>query len=149
MIKTIICKDPKELDQLCNDFMIQQRKNLPVRTETIVYNFGNQISVEHKATIFYDHNFKYPDEQEMDDIEIETLTINEEKIGKGAIWKQKDGSLKGKWNDENIDIPEKLTTLILSNPKVETKVKGVNCVIIPNKYKDSPKKPDYVILPKK
>jgi hypothetical protein len=155
MIRTLINKDIQKLDEQVNEFMAMMKRNLPVRTEALVWN-GEVI---HKATIFFEENFGNTNKmqeviEEVESVEAET-EIKEiepkpkkENLKIGAIWKQKDGSLSGTINSKRIKIPDTIKQKILDlqeSSHLNFEFAGQEVVVFTNKYKTTIKHPDYVL----
>lgn len=143
MIKTIVSDDVNRLDMEVNEFMTSRKRNLPVRTEAYVLNFGDSAKVYHKATIFYDEPFA--------DSELaqNTSTIRE-KVG--ALWIQKDNSISGTLDidakGERIGIPDNLApslAFLKEDTELEMTIKNHKVKVIRNKFKKEAKHPDYII----
>lgn len=143
MIKTIVSDDVNRLDMEVNEFMTSRKRNLPVRTEAYVLNFGDSTKVYHKATIFYDEPFG--------DSELPSKTSSiREKVG--ALWIQKDNSISGTLDintkGERIGIPDNLApslAFLKEDTELEMTINDHKVKVIRNKFKKEAKHPDYVI----
>lgn len=153
MIKTFISKSPEEVDQLCNNFMRDKGKSMPVRTESYaVPNNDSGATVYHKAVVFYDEP-KEPEIQATHTGSMFTDPIKKKSDDKlGAIWKRANGELSGV-----IEKTPFVFTEALRNSMNATKTKSGEDMlvgeiydkqvrILKNKFKTMPKHPDYIIF---
>lgn len=142
MIKTFINKNSEELDTLVNAFMTIKKSNLPVRTETYIASDG---VTHHKAVVFYNESFP-ADSEVGTEVPGGTSPVSKpEKVG--ALWYQNDGKLTGLWKDKSkIEIDEKTASTLAGGSGVDTAMKGVLVRIIKNKFKDTAKHPDFVLM---
>ena len=153
MIKTFISEDITQLDKMTNDFMCEKARNLPVRTESFVVNYGNSLKIYHKNTVFFDENLTK--KEEIEEINVPENNLDTEKETKatnkiGALWIQSDGKMiSGTLQNERIVIPENIREKIhniYGSDKLEMKIKDSPVVIIRNKFKNTAKHPDFVIM---
>ena len=166
MIHTIVAKTVAELDASVNAFMTTRRQNLPVRTEVFVVpgEAAGSNFVYHKATIFYDDRFPLPPDystgaqvqtpvQQPPQVPYNPAVVNQaiaetkKQEDRGALWVQKNGSVTGKFRDENIAVPLAIIETVKSQGSAEINLKGVTLRVIANKFKKTAKHPDYVLLP--
>tara|TARA_Y100000310_G_C20670209_1_gene809824 strand:- start:336 stop:779 length:444 start_codon:yes stop_codon:yes gene_type:complete len=144
----IFTGNPIKVAKDVNDFMEKQGKDLPVRTD--IDKEGNYV-----ATVFYNGVAPTP------------MAIPEEKVNIGfgentssdkigALWVQKDKSVRGKINEEQFnafDIKELNTkfeqvTTKSGKTMLEGDFKGTEIRIIENAFKKTEKHPDYIVFKK-
>lgn len=144
-----------------NDFMKEQGKDLPVRTD--IDDKG-----EYVATVFY--NGVLAIDQLMTPLssskkDTTDFNIGEEEVVKdskgsddkvGALWIQKDKSIRGKFQGGNyamlnVEAMKKEFTEVTSkagNPMLEGTIEDVEVRIIKNGYKKTENQPDFIIFKK-
>jgi len=156
MIKTLVCEHLTELDKQVNDFMVIQKKNLPVRTESFVVLVNDNAVVYHKATIFFDEKFS-----QLETVSSNTgdgMVVTEESVSSdkpekiGALWLQDDKSLSGTFRDARIKIPAEVREQLLVigvKEDLTLTMKNEQVRVIRNKFKETKKQPDFVIFEKK
>jgi len=137
-----------------NDFMKEQGKDLPVRTD--IDDKG-----EYVATVFYNgvlaiDRLMSPlgEEEVVEDSKSSNSKGSDDKIG--ALWIQKDKSIRGKFQDGNyamlnVEAMKKEfteTTSKAGNPMLEGTIEDIEVRIIKNEYKKTENQPDFIIFKK-
>ena len=161
MIKTFVAWDVEKLDDMANTFMRQIKKNLPVRTDAVVWTEGAAIKVMHRATVFYDERFdtvlyttkEYPEDvtkseekgYEQHRQDEQSQKSKSEKLG--ALWVQEDGSIRGNFNNNKISLQQKHVDALRDTDRVyKITIHETEAVIMKNKFKKEKRQPDYVIM---
>lgn len=162
MIKTFIATTVDELDNCVNKFMREKKQNLPVRDGQMFV----QDKMVFKAMVFYNEDFKeqipsiegpeevdatpkYDEDVEQAKNEIAFEGENKKKEERGALWQQDGGKITGTWKTQRITLPEAMKEKLIANGSIDITIKNEVVHVMKNKFKNKPKSPDYVILPKR
>lgn len=173
MIKTLIDDNIDELDKRCNEFMREQGKNLPVRTETFLFEMNGVPRVFHKSTIFFDKNFNegltvheetiYDDEHGVDTSKPipkstpkyrpksfdapKKTAFKDESVG--ALWWSDSGeSISGKINDKKITLNDADMDILSEVGTTSIVYEKITYIIKVNEWKKQKTHPDFKIYKK-
>jgi len=154
MIK-IFSGKPEAVSIKVNEFMKEQGKDLPVRTD--IDDKG-----EYVATVFYNGVLAidkevsqlFGEEEVVEDSNSSDSKGSDDKVG--ALWIQKDKSIRGKFqggnyamlNEESMKKEFTEVTSKAGNPMLEGKIEDVEVRIIKNEYKKTENQPDFIIFKK-
>lgn len=147
MIKIIKGKI-EEVESKVNEFMKEKEKDLPVRTN--IDRDNNYI-----ATVFYNRHFEEIPQKVTEEDIVDTEEETKKKSGDlGALWIQKDGSIKGKMDGKSIAFIDKKSMLekfrevesksgkkMLEGEWLDTKIR-----ILKNEFKTKEIHPDFKIF---